>query len=156
MEDENKKDQPNVQAEENSIAIGGIHIGGNITGSQITIGNNNAVIQGNRNRVGSASGIRPAELKKLHAQFAKLRAEVEANAPADTKTEAIQKAVELQKAILQKKPSPSKMAAIQNWFIKNAPGIAGTVTSVIVHPIVGKLVEAAGDAVADEFRKKFG
>src|SRR5262245_57471639 len=37
MEDEQKKDEPSVQAENNSIAIGGIHIEGDVSGT-ITIG----------------------------------------------------------------------------------------------------------------------
>lgn len=157
MEDENKKDQPNVRAEENSVAVGGFSVGGDITGSQITIGNSNVVIQGDRNRVGTTSvrTISPTELKKLRAQFARLKDQIETTVPADKKVEAMQKADELQVAILQKKPSPSKMASIRKWFARNAPGLAGTVTSVIVHPIVGKLVEAAGEAVAEEFRKRF-
>ena len=32
---------------------------------------------------------------------------------------------------------------------------AGAVASVIVHPIVGKLVEAAGDMIASDFRRQF-
>ena len=34
--------------------------------------------------------------------------------------------------------------------------LAGAVTSVIVNPIVGKLVEAAGETVSEEFRRRFG
>ena len=30
------------------------------------------------------------------------------------------------------------------------------VTSVVVYPIVGKLVEAGGDALVGEFRRRFG
>ena len=33
---------------------------------------------------------------------------------------------------------------------------AGAVTGIIVHPIVGRLVEAAGDAAVAEFRQRFG
>jgi hypothetical protein len=36
------------------------------------------------------------------------------------------------------------------------PELAGAVTGVIIHPIVGKLVEAAGDGLAAEFRRRFG
>jgi hypothetical protein len=37
MEDENENNEQNVQADDNSIAIGGINIGGEVSGS-ITIG----------------------------------------------------------------------------------------------------------------------
>jgi hypothetical protein len=47
------------------------------------------------------------------------------------------------------------MEYVKNWFGKHLPGLAGTVVGVLVHPVVGKLVEAAGDAAADEFKKRF-
>jgi hypothetical protein len=34
--------------------------------------------------------------------------------------------------------------------------VAGSVVGLIVHPLVGKLVEVGGDALADSFRKRFG
>jgi hypothetical protein len=158
MENENNKDEPKVRAENNSIAVGGIEVGGDISGSQITVGNRNVVIQGNRNRVGKTNvqAISPAELRKLRAQFIRLKDRIESTLPEDKKAEALQKADELQAAILQKEPDPSRMASIRNWFVKNTPRVAGAVTSLVIHPIVGKLVEAAGDAVVEEFRKKFG
>lgn len=158
MKNEDENDEPNVRAEDNSVAVGGIHVGGDISGSQVTIGNSNVVVQGDRNRVGTTNvqAIRPAELRKLRVQFIRLKDRIESAVPDDKKAEALQKADELQAAILQKKPDPSSMASIRNWFVKNTPRIAGAVTSLIVHPIVGKLVEAAGEAVASEFRKKFG
>jgi hypothetical protein len=33
--------------------------------------------------------------------------------------------------------------------------MVGAVTSVVIHPIVGEPVEAAGDALAVEFRRRF-
>ena len=123
---------------------------GNITGSQIVVGDGNVMVHN------EAPTVSPAELKRLRARFSSLKRQIETTLPEDKKAEALSKANELQAAVLDKKPNPSKMASIRNWFVKNAPGIAGAVTSVVVHPIVGKLVEAAGDAVASEFRKKFG
>jgi hypothetical protein len=123
---------------------------GNITGSQIVVGDRNVLIHN------EAPSISAAEMKSLRARFSSLKRQIETNVPEGKKGEALSKADELQATVLDKKPNPSKMANIRNWFVKNAPGIAGAVTSVVVHPIVGKLVEAAGDAVAGEFRKKFG
>src|SRR6266508_1174254 len=44
MDNENKEDQSNVQADNNSIAVGGINIGGNISGN-ITIGNTGYTVE---------------------------------------------------------------------------------------------------------------
>jgi hypothetical protein len=48
------------------------------------------------------------------------------------------------------------MEYVKNWFRKNVPALAGMVTSVVVHPIVGKLVEAGGDMLVKDFNKRFG
>ena len=63
---------------------------------------------------------------------------------------------ELEQAITERKPHLSTMEYVRNWFGKHIPGLAGAVVSVVVHPIVGKLVEAAGDLLAVDFRKRFG
>src|SRR5215207_4748910 len=44
MDNENKEDQPNMQADNNSIAIGGISIGGDVSGN-ITIGNTGYTVE---------------------------------------------------------------------------------------------------------------
>ena len=131
---------------------------GDITGSQITVGDGNVVIQGSANKVQQTTniGISPAELKELRAAFADFKTQVEAGASPDRKDEALQKADELEHAVLGEKPDPSKMASVRDWFLKNAPGLAGAVTGMVVHPIVGKDVEAAGDLAVAEFKQLFG
>jgi hypothetical protein len=137
MKDENENDEPDVRAEDNNVAVGGISVGGDISGSQVTIGNNNVVVQGNRNRIGATNvrAISPAELRKLRAQFIRLKDRIESALPEDKKAEALQKADELQAAILQKEPDPSRMASIRSWFVKNTPRVASAVTSLVI--IVG-------------------
>ncbi len=97
-----------------------------------------------------------AELEELHQLLATLRSKVEAEAQPDNKGAALERVEELEQAITDKKPDLSTMEYVRNWFIKNLPGLAGAVTSVVVHPIVGKLVEAGGDALVGEFRRRFG
>jgi hypothetical protein len=131
---------------------------GDITGSQVVIGDSNVMIQGNENKVvqNKITGISQAELRKLRNQFTSLKGQINAIAPANKKAAALQKADKLQEAVLSKKPNPAAMAKIRDWFVKNLPSVAGAVTAVVVDPIVGKLVAAAGDAVAGEFRHHFG
>ena len=40
--------------------------------------------------------------------------------------------------------------------VAHLPKLAGAVTGLVVHPVVGKIVEAAGDVAASQFRKLFG
>ena len=123
---------------------------GDIQGSQVVIGDDNVVVHNQQ------LAISRAELDDLQNRFASLKKQIKASAPSAKKSAALKKADELQKAVVSKKPNPSAMAEIRDWFVKNLPGIAGSVTGVVVNPIVGKLVEAAGDAVAGEFRRRFG
>jgi hypothetical protein len=48
------------------------------------------------------------------------------------------------------------MEYVRQWFGRNLPKLAGVVGSVVVHPIVGALVQAAGETLAAEFRMRFG
>jgi hypothetical protein len=123
---------------------------GDIVRSQVVIGDDNTVVHN------ETPAISRAELDELQKQFSDLKVQIKAAAPSKKRTQALKKADELHKAVVSKKPDPSAMAEIRDWFVKNLPGIAGSVTGLVVNPIVGKLVEAAGDAVTGEFRRRFG
>lgn len=96
------------------------------------------------------------ELAELRQALADLKAKVAAEALPDKKIAALERVEELEEAITAEEPDLSTMEYIKRWFVKNLPDLAGAVTSVVVHPIVGKLAEAAGEAVAAEFRRRFG
>jgi hypothetical protein len=97
-----------------------------------------------------------ADYIELHQVRADLRAQVMTEAPPDKKGAALERVDELEAAVTAKEPDLSTMEYVRNWFAKNTPKLAGAVTSVVVHPIVGKAVEAAGEIVANEFRRRFG
>jgi plasmid stabilization system protein ParE len=96
-----------------------------------------------------------ADLAELRQVLVGLKAKVAAEAPPDKKVAALERVAELEEAVTAKEPDLPTMEYVKGWFAKNLPGLAGAVTSVVVHPIVGKLVEAAGDALAAEFRRRF-
>ena len=95
------------------------------------------------------------ELQQLAAAFAALQAEVEREAPPEVREEAIHQADVLEKATVGEKPDVAAMATARRWFLDHAPKLFGAVTAVIINPIVGKVVQAAGDAVAGEFKRHF-
>lgn len=95
------------------------------------------------------------ELGQLAAAFAVFRDEVEREAPPEVKEEALKQAEELEKATSGPTPDVSRMASARRWFLEHAPKLFGAVTTVIVNPIVGKVVQAAGDAIAAEYRRHF-
>jgi hypothetical protein len=96
------------------------------------------------------------ELAQLHQLLADLKAQVEAQAAPAKKDAALERVGELEEAITAQEPDLTTMEYVNRWFAKHLPKLAGAVTSVVVHPIVGKLVEAAGDTLAAEFRRRFG
>jgi hypothetical protein len=120
--------------------------------------NNGAMTAGINNTVTNTTNVNPpsaAELSALAAAFGELRATVEKEADPAIRDRALERVEELQDAANPKAPDVSVMAAARNWFLKNAPHLAGAVTGVIIHPTVGRIVEAAGEALAREYREKF-
>ena len=130
----------------------GIHVtvGGDVSG-QLAAGEN--ITQVSTKTIGKVT---EAELEELRQLLATLRSKVEAEAQPDKKGAALERVEELEQAVTEKKPDLSTMEYVRNWFVKNLPGLAGAVTSVVVNPIVGKLVEAGGDALVGEFHRRFG
>jgi hypothetical protein len=140
----------------NNQTTSGSIIRANVTGpisGQVAIGNNIHQAQ-------SINAWRPevssAELAELRQTLTDLRAQVAAHGSADKQTAALTHVDELEAAITATEPDLDTMGYIKRWFTLNLPQLAGAVTGIIVHPIVGKLVEAAGDALAAEFRHRFG
>ena len=95
------------------------------------------------------------EVEELHRLMRELRTKVETITEPEKRDSALEQVQKLEQAVTAKKPNLSKMEKVKNWFGKNVPALAGAVTSVIVHPIVGKLVEAGGDMLVKEFQERF-
>jgi hypothetical protein len=85
-----------------------------------------------------------------------LRELVAEQSPSDQKEEALHEVDLLQEAVEEDEPNLSRMESVLNWFKDNIPQLAGAVASVILNPIVGKVLEAAGDLAAEEFTRRFG
>jgi hypothetical protein len=99
--------------------------------------------------------ITDAERLELRRLFDRLAADVEAQAPTDQKAEAVATARELEASLTGGTPQLDRTERAKNWLLKHLPGIAGTLTGTFVNPILGKLVEASGDALAAEFKRRF-
>jgi hypothetical protein len=96
------------------------------------------------------------DAEDLNGLFEALRSLVEEEAPPKLREEALLEVSTLKEAIQQEEPDLGKMESVLNWFKRNIPKLAGAVTSVILHPIVGQVVEAAGEIAAEQFRALFG
>ena len=127
---------------------------------QATIGNNVSQVAVGKNirqqQNSSSVDVTDADLKQVSDLFASLKQQIEQQAPPDKKDAALERVEELQQEIASKKPDLSTFDYVKNWFGKNLPGMLGTVTSVIVNPIVGKVVQAASGLAVDALQRRFG
>jgi len=103
-----------------------------------------------------AAPVSEAELAELRQAFDSLKTQVAQQAPPDKQAQAVQHLDELHEAVTAPKPELSTMEYVRNWFIKNIPTMAGAVTSIVLNPIVGRLVQAGGDVLAADFKRRFG
>jgi hypothetical protein len=128
------------------------HISGGVSG-QFIQGEGNVQVQG----AGRATEADLAEVRRL---LDELKLRVEAEAPPEKRTEALKQVQDLQEAIESKDQDPAdvpdRLGGVKSWFKRNLPTLAGAVVSVIVNPIVGKVVEAAGTGLAAEVQRRFG
>jgi hypothetical protein len=120
---------------------------------QVVVGAQNTLSQ--QNGPSSAPVVTPAELEELRQQFQQLRQQIQAAGAVDKQAPALERVEELEAAITAEKPDLTTIQYVKNWFAKHLPKLAGSVTGIIIHPIVGKLVEAAGDMAATDFRDRF-
>ena len=101
-------------------------------------------------------GVTAADLEALRDQFADLRGRVAAEAPPALASEAQAQVDVLEKAATAEKPDLSAMERVRDWFVEHLPAVAGSVTALLVNPILGQVVEAAGELAAGELRRRFG
>jgi hypothetical protein len=120
---------------------------------QMSFGNDNRMYQ---TIYDAPPQVTDAERNQLRALLAALRAQVETAAPPEKQAAALEHVDELAEATNAEEPDLSTMDYVYKWFLKHVPQAAGAVLSVVVHPIVGKLVEAAGDSLTGEWRRRFG
>lgn len=94
-------------------------------------------------------GLSDAERTELAAVFAELREKVAAAVPQGERPAALERLGELEEAVTAKQPDLTTVQYVKQWFARRLPAAAGLVASVLVHPLVGRIVERAGEKVAD-------
>jgi hypothetical protein len=99
--------------------------------------------------------ISEADISDVRELFAELRRQIATEAPPEVKEAAVERVTELEEAVTAKKPDLTTMEYVKQWFAKRIPQLLGTVVSVLVNPVVGKVVEAGGEIAAGELKKRF-
>ena len=130
-------------------------ITGTVSG-QVAVGKGNTQQQ---TVVGARPEVTAADLAALTQVLADLKARVAAEVPPEQQAAALERVGELEQAVTAQEPTGktlTKMEYVRDWFTDNLPKLAGAVTGIVTHPIVGKLVESAGEGLVAEFRRRFG
>lgn len=161
-----KKKDSSDQPRGNTVSISHSTVNAPVAGQQVI--QNSTVVQdvGESAQVTVAgaqtitmSGLTAAELAQVQNLVHALKDAVETQGLSDDeKTEAkiIAGRLEKELTVKDRKPDGSKLKAAAQWLLEYGGKIAGAVTSIFVSPIVGKVVEAAGDLTASWFKEKFG
>lgn len=133
-------DQPKYQA----------NFPGQFMGSQVAVGEKNKLEQ----HVDMTAGGRltSEETARLTAELATLRERVTADVPPERRQAAIDELAGLKSAVVGKdSPDPSRLKRVHTWFLNNAPDLAGAVASLLLGPLVGKIVAGGTGAMAAAF-----
>ena len=127
--------------------INGINatITGDVSG-QLAVGSHNV----QTSQVVGGGGVTDAELAELRSQFESLRGQIVAEAPVEDQAPALERLDELEQAVTAETPDLTTVQYVKRWFLRRLPSMAGLVTAVLVNPIVGKLVQSAGDVAMAE------
>lgn len=128
---------------------GGDHISANISGDvsgQIAVGRDIS----QAHHVSPSAPVTDAELVQLQQLFADLKAQLVAEVPPAQQEPALERFEELEEALTAEEPDLGTAAYVKRWFLRKLPSFAGLVSAVLVNPIVGKLVQSAGDVAVAE------
>lgn len=132
----------------------GDHIHGEITGDvsgQAAIGKH--ITQ--QAHVGAGT-LTPEERAELDRRVSNLRDRVAAEAPEEEREAALERVDELRDELESDDPDPTTLSYVGQWLIRKVPSIGGAVVSTVVNPLVGKLVGAAAEGIAEQLRARLG
>jgi hypothetical protein len=124
-----------------------VSFSGDLRQNQVVIGDNNTVQQ----QIGLAARERldDGELQTLIAELAGVRELVAARAPGDVRDQALGQVDELRAGTTAADhPEPSRLARVYRWFLDNVPDLAESVSTILLGPVVGKLVGGGAGAMA--------
>jgi hypothetical protein len=114
---------------------------------------NKGQIAGGKNIVQTMQAAGPPltepEREQVRLEFAQLREQVAAQAPAERRDQAVGHIEELERAAFEEEPDLTTIQLVTRWFKRNLPALAGSVTSLVATPLVGRLVQVAGDQLVE-------
>lgn len=115
-----------------------VHVGGSMTG-------NIAAGEGNVIHIVNSSG--PDDVEALKKALEAFKQQVSAAAPPEKKEAAARRADMLADEALAEEPDAGILESYKSWFVEHVPAVAESVASVLGHPILGRVLGAAGRAL---------
>jgi hypothetical protein len=133
-----------------------VSIGGSVQeGGQVGVGRGISQSYVRTHGEGTAA-VTETDLAELRRAVESVKTRIAAEVPPDQQAAALERVDELQEAVVAEEPDLTTLQYVRRWFAKNLPSLAGSVTGLIIHPVVGKIIEAAGEMAASQFRALFG
>jgi hypothetical protein len=124
-----------------------VSFSGQFKESQVAVGEHNTLDQ----RIGTAASERlePTELEALRRDLASLHEQVARGAPSGQRDQALEQVGQLVAGtVAADEPEPGRLARVYRWFVRNAPDLAESVASLLLGPLVGKLVGGGAGVMA--------
>ena len=133
-----------------------VRIGGSVEkGAQFAAGRN--INQSYwRASTGSQAPVTDADLAEFRRAIDEVRSRVCKEVSPEKQGAALDRVDEIEDAVTSGEPDATTMTYVWRWFTRNIPKLTGAIVGLIVHPVVGKVVEAAGDLAAQQLREQLG
>lgn len=129
-----------------------VHISGDVSG-QVAVGKHITQSQ-------IQTALTPEFVAEMREALGGLRDRVAAEAPRELIPEALEELSGLEDELTEEEVDPEELPGrlerVRNWFIEHLPAMAGTVSSVVIHPIAGRLVQTVSEAAARSLGEKLG
>ena len=105
-------------------------------------------------QAGSPAARTGTEHEQLQLAFAEVRTILRARVGAADLEAAELHLHQLEEVALSPNPDLDTVVEAQHWFTRHVPKVAGTVTGLLIHPLLGLLTEIAGETAIDELRRR--
>ncbi|MCB0165028.1 MAG: hypothetical protein KDI79_12425 [Anaerolineae bacterium] len=146
--DANINSQQKSGVSESTISV---NVGGDLSG-QLAIGTGHNQTQ---SIIPGQPIVTEIDRNKLRQRLADLKQRIEFELPPEYHKLALEHVTELETAILNALDVET-VSYVKHWFTKKTPEFAELISGIIADPVVVRQFEAAGGAVAEEFRRRFG
>lgn len=92
----------------------------------------------------------------VRAVLAALRCDIAREAPGDLRDGAVERAEELEQAVLSEEMDVTTIAYVTRWFARRVPDLGRRVAGAFADPAVARMLDGARSGLASELRASLG